>query len=80
MLSLATSIDAFAAGLTLPLLQAPLLLSVLTIGVTTALLSGAALAVGRRFGARFGRRLDAIGGLVLIALGVKILVQHLRSG
>ena len=80
LLSLATSIDAFAAGLTLPLLGAPLAVSVLTIGVTTALLSGAALAVGRRLGARFGRRLDALGGIVLIALGVKILVQHLRSG
>ncbi|HEX5656954.1 MAG TPA: manganese efflux pump MntP family protein [Polyangiales bacterium] len=78
-LAVATSIDAFAVGLTLPLLGAPLLLSVLTIGVVTALLSGAGVLLGRRFGSMLGKRLDAFGGVVLIALGCKILFEHLSA-
>jgi len=79
-LAVATSIDALAVGITLPMLDAPLLLSVVTIGVTTALLSVAGLVLGRRAGAMFGRRLDAAGGLILIGLGVAILVEHLHGG
>jgi putative Mn2+ efflux pump MntP len=79
VLAVATSIDAFAVGITLPLLGAPLLLSLATIGITTAVLSGAAVVLGRRFGTKLGRRLDVLGGLVLVGLGVKILVQHLTS-
>jgi putative Mn2+ efflux pump MntP len=80
VLALATSIDALAAGIMLPMLDAPLILSLVTIGVTTALLSGAGLLVGRRFGASLGKRLDLIGGILLIALGTKILIQHLAAG
>ncbi len=78
-LALATSLDAFAAGAMLPLLGAPLWPSVITIGVVTALLSMAGLLAGRRFGALLGSRLDVLGGLVLIALGVKILAARLAS-
>jgi putative Mn2+ efflux pump MntP len=80
VLALATSIDALAAGITLPMLGAPLGLSLVTIGVTTALLSGAGLLVGRRFGASLGKRLDVAGGLVLIGLGTKTLIEHLSAG
>ena len=76
LLAVATSIDAFAVGVMLPMLQAPLLLSVITIGVTTAVLSALALLAGRRLGALLGSRLDAVGGLVLVGLGIKILVEH----
>jgi putative Mn2+ efflux pump MntP len=76
-LAVATSIDAFAVGVTLPMLNAPLVSSMVTIGITTAVLSAAGLFAGRRFGAILGPRLDAIGGLVLIGLGAKILVEHL---
>ena len=76
LLAVATSIDAFAVGVMLPMLQAPLLLSVMTIGVTTAVLSALALLAGRRLGALLGSRLDAVGGLVLVGLGIKILVEH----
>jgi manganese efflux pump family protein len=79
VLAIATSIDALAVGITLPMLGAPLVLSVVTIGVTTALLSAVGLFAGRRFGALLGSRLDAVGGLVLIGLGTKILVDHLGS-
>jgi manganese efflux pump family protein len=80
VLALATSIDALAVGVTLPMLGAPMLMSLVTIGVTTALLSGAGLVLGGRFGAALGKRLDIAGGLVLIGLGTKILIQHLSAG
>jgi putative Mn2+ efflux pump MntP len=62
------------------MLGAPLVGSVLTIGAVTAVCSALGLFAGRRFGARLGRRLDVLGGLVLIALGAKILVEHLSTG
>lgn len=80
VLAVATSIDALAVGITLPMLDAPLVLSLVTIGVTTAVLSALGLFAGRRFGAMLGKRLDVAGGVVLIALGVKILVEHLAEG
>jgi len=79
VLAIATSIDALAAGVTLPMLHAPLLLSLVTIGITTAVLSALGLFAGRKFGAVLGKRLDIAGGVVLIGLGIKILVDHLRA-
>ncbi len=79
VLALATSIDALAAGVTLPLVGAPLLLTLVTIGVTTAALSVLGLYAGKRLGDLFGRRLDAIAGLVLIGLGVKVILSHLLA-
>ncbi|MDB4991014.1 MAG: yebN [Myxococcaceae bacterium] len=78
-LALATSIDAFAVGLTLPLLDAPFALSIVTIGVVTALLSGLGVLVGQRFGRLLGSKLDIVGGVVLILLGCKILFEHLSG-
>lgn len=80
LLAIATSIDALAAGFTLPLMGAPLGLSLAAIGVTTAVLSAIGLFAGHRFGAALGSRLDAVGGLVLIGIGVKTLVEHLSAG
>jgi putative Mn2+ efflux pump MntP len=79
VLAIATSIDALAVGITLPMLNAPFYLSIATIGVVTAALSAAGLFAGRRFGAMLGKRLDLAGGLVLILLGLKILWEHLHS-
>jgi putative Mn2+ efflux pump MntP len=79
VLAIATSIDALAVGITLPMLNAPFALSLVTIGVTTALLSVLGLFVGRRFGALLGKRLDVAGGLLLIGLGTKILIEHLSA-
>jgi len=76
VLAVATSIDALAVGVTLPMLGAPLGLSLATIGVTTAVMSVIGLFAGRRFGAVLGPRLDIAGGLILIVLGVKILIEH----
>jgi len=79
VLAIATSIDAFAVGITLPLLAAPFALSIGTIGLVTATLSAAGLFAGRRFGDMLGKRLDAAGGVVLICLGFKILIEHLAA-
>ncbi len=79
VLAVATSVDAFAVGVTLPMLHAPFFLSLVTIGVTTAIASALGLFAGHRFGAVLGKRLDVAGGLVLIGLGLKILVEHLRA-
>lgn len=75
-LAVATSIDAFAAGITLPLLGAPLVFSLVAIGTTTAVLSALGLVLGRRLGALLGKRLEVVGGLVLLVLAAKVLVDH----
>jgi len=76
VLAIATSLDAFAVGVTLPFLDAPLGLTIGTIGVTTAILSGLGVVLGRRLGALLGKRLDVLGGLFMIGLGIKILLEH----
>ena len=80
LLALATSIDALAAGFALPLMGAPLGVSLAAIGITTAALSALGLFAGHRFGAALGSRLDAVGGIVLIGLGLKTLIEHLTAG
>ena len=80
LLAIATSIDALAVGITLPMLDAPFALSVATIGVTTAAMCVGGLFVGHRAGAMFGRRLDFLGGLILIGVGTMILIEHLGAG
>jgi putative Mn2+ efflux pump MntP len=77
VLAIATSLDAFAVGVMLPMLGAPLVLSLLCIGSVTALLSVAGLYLGRHFGKLLGKRLDAVGGVVLLGMGTKILLEHL---
>lgn len=77
LLALATSIDAFAVGVTLPMIGASLGSAIATIGITTAVLSVLGFYAGRHFGDRLGRRLELVGGLLLIGLGVKIVVEQL---
>jgi putative Mn2+ efflux pump MntP len=75
--SLAVSIDAFAAGITLPAVGAPIVLSVVIFGVVTALASLVAIMLARTVAGRLGARVEIVAGLVLIALGLKILADHL---
>ncbi|MHC4913505.1 MAG: manganese efflux pump MntP [Planctomycetota bacterium] len=77
VLSVATSIDALAVGITLPLLSVPLAAAVIIIGMVTFALSWLGALLGKKFGYLFESRIEAAGGLVLIALGIKILLQHL---
>jgi putative Mn2+ efflux pump MntP len=76
-LSIATSIDALAIGITLPLLVVSLAAAVLIIGLITFLLSYIGVFIGKKFGHFFESKIEALGGLVLIALGAKILIEHL---
>jgi putative Mn2+ efflux pump MntP len=78
--AVATSIDAAAAGVTLPTIGAPILIACLMIGLVTLGLSAAAVEIGARGGARLGKRAELFGGLVLILLGAKILAEHLLFG
>ncbi len=77
--AIATSIDAAAAGLTLPLLATPVWTSCATIAAVTAITSGAGAAFGRRLGMAFGTRAEVAGGLVLIGIGMRILATHLMA-
>jgi manganese efflux pump family protein len=74
--ALATSIDAAAAGLTLPLLGQPIPIACLVIGLTTVIISFGGVILGKRAGVRMGKHAEVIGGLLLIGLGLKILLDH----
>jgi putative Mn2+ efflux pump MntP len=76
-LAIATSLDAAAAGITLPMLDAPPAIALAMIGGITALLSALGLYLGKRAGAHFGQRVEAIGGVALIAIGIKLLLDHM---
>ena len=76
-LALATSIDALAVGVTFAFLKVPVLPAVTFIGITTFLLSAAGVRIGAAFGARFRTGAELAGGLILILMGLKILLEHL---
>lgn len=76
LLAVATSIDALAAGVALAVANVNVLLACAVIGVVTALLSFAGVHAGHRFGSRLGKRLEVLGGLVLVGLALKTLVEH----
>lgn len=74
--AVATSIDAFAAGITLPTMDFPPLATCGLIALVTAVLSAIAIELGQRAGDRFGRHAEIAGGVMLIALGAKIVFDH----
>jgi len=73
-LAVATSIDALVVGVTLSLAGLPLLVSIVLIGVVTFLISIAGFLFGKRLGTAFGERIEIVGGLALIAIGLKLLI------
>jgi len=77
LMAVATSIDALAVGITFAFLEVNLLLAVAVIGITTFLLCALGVVVGHKFGARFKNKATLAGGIVLILIGVKILLEHL---
>lgn len=77
ILAIATSIDALVVGITFAFLQIDIVPAVITIGVVTFLLSYAGVFVGSRFGKAYGKPANIIGGIVLIGIGAKILLEHL---
>lgn len=77
MLSFATSIDAFAVGLSIALLDVPIFLSVVMIGLVAFLLSAVGLFAGIRLGKVFGKRMEIVGGLILLGIGARVIFTHL---
>ena len=76
VLSVATSLDALAVGFSFAFLNVAIVVPVVIIGVVTFTLSLVGVAVGDRLGHFFEKRIEAVGGIVLIAIGVKILLEH----
>lgn len=76
-IALGTSIDAFAVGISFAILDVKIWLSGGIIGVVTFLASMAAIRIGKSAGKRLGRRVEITGGLILIAIGIKIFIEHM---
>ena len=76
-LSIATSIDALAVGLSFAFLKVNLPMAATTIGITAFIITLLGLYLGRKVGRLFGERAELIGGIVLIGIGVRILIEHL---
>ncbi len=77
MMAIATSIDALAVGVSFAFLSVDLWKSVAVIGITTFLFSFAGVRIGNIFGSRYSKAAEITGGVILILLGCKILVEHL---
>jgi manganese efflux pump family protein len=77
VLSVATSIDALAAGLSFALLDVAITAPVLIIGAVTFCMSLAGVAIGARGGHLFEKKIEVLGGVILIGIGLKILLSHL---
>ena len=77
VLAIATSIDALAVGITLAFLQVQILPAVLFIGVITFVCSACGVKVGNVFGIRYKSRAELVGGIILILIGTRILLEHL---
>jgi putative Mn2+ efflux pump MntP len=78
-LAIATSIDALAVGVSLAMLQVSIWYPSAVIGGIACALTTLGMLMGTRLGKRFGKRIEVLGGLVLIGIGVKILLQHLLA-
>lgn len=78
LLAVATSIDALAVGVTFAFLEVPITAAVSFIGVVTFSLSVVGVKVGNVFGSRYKSKAELTGGIILICMGVKILLEHLE--
>ena len=78
VMAIATSIDALAVGITMAFLEVNIWVAAAVIGVITFALSAAGVMLGCRFGNYLGSKAGVLGGLILIGLGVKILLEHLE--
>lgn len=77
LLAVATSIDALAVGITFAFLDYPIVESITIIGLTTFVLSIVGVYVGNMFGSKYQKKAEIVGGIILILIGVKILLEHL---
>lgn len=77
VLAIATSIDALAIGITFAFLKTNILLSVFIIGIVTFIISLIGVKIGNKFGSKYEKKAEIAGGIILILIGLKILVEHL---
>lgn len=77
-LSFATSIDALAVGVSFSVMKNGILMPVILIGVVSFVFTLIGGAIGKKVGQMFGKRAEILGGLILIGIGVKILIEHLK--
>ena len=77
VLSIATSIDALAVGITFAFLKVNLLLAITLIGTITFILSVIGTKIGNRFGDKYKSKAELAGGIILIIIGLKILLEHI---
>ena len=78
LLAIATSIDALAIGITFAFLKVNILLAILLIGIITFILSFIGVIIGNKFGDKLQNKAELIGGIILIIIGIKILLEHLE--
>lgn len=77
VLSIATSIDAFAVGVTFAILDTPIITPIIIIGLVTFILSFIGVYIGKNIGHLFENKIEILGGLILIAIGFKILLENI---
>lgn len=77
LLAVATSIDALAIGITFAFLKVNIIPAVCFIGIVTFIISFAGVKIGNVFGSRYKNKAEIVGGIILILLGLKILLEHL---
>lgn len=77
LLAVATSIDALAVGVTFAVLDTPILWPAVTIGVVTFILSAVGVLIGSSLDRVFGRKVEVLGGVILVGIGFRILLDHL---
>lgn len=77
VLAVATSIDALMVGLSFAFLETPILIPALIIGVVTLTLSYMGFIFGSRMGSIFGKKIKILGGLILVLIGIRILIEHI---
>lgn len=75
--AIGTSIDAFAVGISFALLEIKIWISGIIIGTVTFLASMTAIRIGKSAGKKLGQRVEIVGGLILIAIGIKIFLEHM---
>lgn len=79
LLSVATSVDALAVGLSLAVLGSNIWFQAIVIGIITGSLSCLGINLGKRLSAKFGKEAEFIGGVLLIAVGIKIVLEHILA-
>ena len=77
LLAVATSIDALAVGITFAFLKVNIAAAVSFIGITTFIISASGVKIGNIFGTKYKSKAELAGGIILILLGLKILLEHL---